>query len=498
MSLRKLLRGSAYTTAGQAILIAASALLTPLVVRQLRPSSYGLLAFLNALIGYLGYADLGMGIASTQFASQEQARRNPRRESQVIWTGLGLSLGVGLLVSAAIAADAPLICDRFLHLEAVLRPQGIWMLRIVAGAFLLKNVAAVLNTPQLVRLRFDTYTAITSGGALAQIILTPTVLFLGGDLIAVAAMIAILNLTVMVLHFVVGRKLLPELWPPAIDKRLIKPLFTFGGTTVFSALVELVLTGADRMMLAYFVSVAAVGFYSLGYTYASLAVIVAIGIAQVLFPMFSQLQSLEDRAELRALFGRSATLMWLALVPIAVLLAVLTRPVLDTFLGLLYSTNSVPLAHVLLVGMLFSGMAYMPVQLLFASGKAITVARYRSAELLPYLVAIPVLTLKYGIMGAAVAWALRAFADSIALYLILDKAEFPGLLADLARSGSIVGVLLPPLLLLWLAPAQWLWQASVTTVCLLAYVLLVWRLVLTPGERNWLVAIPKRLLMSHA
>lgn len=74
MSGRRLLRGTAFTLTGQAATIAAAALLTPFVVRQLLPSSYGLLAFLNVLINYFAFSDIGMSVASTSFAAQRDCQ----------------------------------------------------------------------------------------------------------------------------------------------------------------------------------------------------------------------------------------------------------------------------------------------------------------------------------------------------------------------------------------------------------------------------------------
>jgi len=332
---------------------------------------------------------------------------------------------------------------------------------------------------------------------LAQIILTPVVLWMGGDLVAVAIMIAVVNAAIVVLHFVMGLKLLPQLWPPAVDRHLARPLFKFGGTAVFSAITELVLANAERVTLTYFTSVATLGFYSLGYTYASLATVVAIAMGQVLFPMFSRLQSAESRGELRALFRRSVMMMWVVFAPMAVLLAVVARPVLATWFGPLYARQSTPVAHILLIGVVFSAMTYVPVVLLFAAGKASTLARYRSCELIPYLVVAPLLAMRYGILGAAAGWSLRTFADCIALYFAVERTQLHGALAEILRCGSVVGVLLPPVVLMWLNPAQWFWLPSFTLVSLLLYAFMVWRIVLTRSERDWLAGIPKRLLVRE-
>ena len=65
------------------------------------------------------------------------------------------------------------------------------------------------------------------------------------------------------------------------------------------------------------------------------------------------------------------------------------------------------------------------------------------------------------------------------------------------RSGSVVGVLLPPVVLMWLDPAQWFRLPGVTRVSLLLYAFMGWRVVLTSSKRDWLAAIPKRLLMPE-
>ena len=58
----------------------------------------------------------------------------------------------------------------------------------------------------------------------------------------------------------------------------------------------------------------------------------------------------------------------------------------------------------------------------------------------------------------------------------------------------MVGVSLPPVVLMWLDPAQWFRLPGVTLFSLLLYAFMVWRVVLTPSERDWFAAIPKRLL----
>src|SRR2546430_550163 len=49
---------------GQGVTMVATLVATPFVIRLLGPASYGVLALIHVLIGYLSVADLGMGTAS--------------------------------------------------------------------------------------------------------------------------------------------------------------------------------------------------------------------------------------------------------------------------------------------------------------------------------------------------------------------------------------------------------------------------------------------------
>lgn len=497
MSGRKLIKGTAWSLAGQATTVAASALFTPFVVRQLGASAYGILTFLNLLTSYLAYTDLGMGTASTRFASLERSEGS-NRETEVIWAGVGLSTLVGAIIAAIIIAGAPAISDGLLHVGPPLCGQAIAAMRIVGAAFFLKNVAGVLNTPQLVRLRFDTYTAITSGAAVIQIVFTPIILWLGGDLVTIAIMIAVINVCAVGLHFVVGRRLLPELWPPRVNAALIWPLLNFGALVVLSQIPELILSNAERFGLAYFTSVASLAYYSIAHTYASLSMVAAIAMGQVLFPMFSQLQSSSSAEHLERLYRRSLVYMGFVLAPLVVVLAVVARPVLTIWIGLDYGRESTPACYLLLVGIVFSGLSYIPAYLLFACDKAGLVAQIRWYELLPYLVVAAILTIKYSILGAAAAWSLRALIDAILLNIAVQREK--RLLSFSTESAfgfaGVLALLLPPIVLMSVARPKWMWTASLTCGCLVLYIIGLWRTILTYSEKSWVTNMSRRLFLQ--
>src|SRR3954471_21286040 len=71
---------------GQGVTMLATLIATPFVIRFLGPASYGVLALVHVLIGYLTAADMGMGMASTRFGSLAHARGDDEGEATAIWS----------------------------------------------------------------------------------------------------------------------------------------------------------------------------------------------------------------------------------------------------------------------------------------------------------------------------------------------------------------------------------------------------------------------------
>src|ERR1700674_4107475 len=103
----RVVRGSIWNLGGQGVTLLATLVATPFVIRLLGVESYGLLALINALIVYLAFADMGMGWASTRFASEAHARGDDQGEATVIWTALLVAAGPALLAASILILGAP-------------------------------------------------------------------------------------------------------------------------------------------------------------------------------------------------------------------------------------------------------------------------------------------------------------------------------------------------------------------------------------------------------
>jgi len=155
---------------------------------------------------------------------------------------------------------------------------------------------------------------------------------------------------------------------------------------------------------------------------------------------------------------------------------------------------------VLLIGIVFSGISYIPASLLFASNKGATVARIRWCELVPYLMIAAGLTMKYGVLGAAAAWTLRALVDSLLLTIAVQKWKnpIPFSLGGFLKLGGTLAFLLPPVIVTAVFQVSWFWTGILTCVSLMLYVVNLWRRVLTSSERSWVSSVSRHLLLQSA
>ena len=93
--------GIAFSYANLAFSVLVIIVYTPLMLRYLGPSEYGIYTMASALVGYLGMLDLGLGITLVKFSAMYRALGEPEMEARlrgvflVIYSALGAVVLVG-------------------------------------------------------------------------------------------------------------------------------------------------------------------------------------------------------------------------------------------------------------------------------------------------------------------------------------------------------------------------------------------------------------------
>ena len=488
----RVVRGGMWGMGGQSLALVASFVATPFVVRQLGVESYGVLALINLLIGYLSFTDVGMGEASTRFAAAAHERGDDAEEASIVWTTLIIAFVPSVVGALALVIGAEILTRRVFALPESLQAPAIVGFRIAALGFVARSVAGVLNTPQLVRLRLDLCTIINSGFGILQICLIPVVLHFGGGLIGAACVIAAAAVATATAHGILGLHLLQELSRPRFRRTLFAGLTSFGAAVAASALLSIALGSGEKLMLTSLATVTALAYYSIAQTFAGVLSVVPSALGQALMPAFARLGALPSRGPLQQLYARALRAMLFGTPPVLLMLCVIARPFFTVWAGPDFGRESTGPFYILAAGLLLNLIAFVPYRMLTALGRAAFIARYHALELVPHLASAALFTYWLGASGAALAWSLRQLAGAVVFLtaaLRLERLRPAPLPANRLGFAAALSVLVVPVMGGLVFAFPFAATVAVAALSTTAYVCLVWTQVLSVEERAWVGTI---------
>jgi Membrane protein involved in the export of O-antigen and teichoic acid len=483
----KVVKGSLWTLVGQVLPLMVSLATTPFTIRLLGAEGYGVLILVGLIPTYLGFADFGMSMASTKFGSEAYAEGDPEKEGRIVRTAALIALCTSVPIAALLMLFAGQIIGLF-NVPPELSADAVFALRLASITFVINFLCGIFNTPQLARLRMDLNTFIGASSRILGLLATPLVLYLGYGITGAITVLLAASLINLLGHLIVSRRLLPHLFGTTIDSANAGRIVKFGGAMVGAGIASVFLVNAEKGILSGLVSVKALAYYSVAFTLASMATMLASAMIQSLVPAFSQLATPGRENELSQLFSRGVTLNIVLLIPAIVFLVVIAQDFFSVWAGIEFGAESTLPFYFLLAGLLVNIPAFIPYSVLLALGKADMIAKLYWLELLPYLLLVTVLTLRFGILGAAAAWGIRMILDGFLFFWLAKRAVHVNTKMFDGRILSLFGCLLifVPVIVMTVLNFSVIWLLSIFSVVSGLYILFVWRKVLRNDERSWL------------
>jgi O-antigen/teichoic acid export membrane protein len=191
-------------------------------------------------------------------------------------------------------------------------------------------------------------------------------------------------------------------------------------------------------------------------------------------------------------------LIWL--LPALMVLFVIAKPFFTLWAGEEFGRESTLPFYILLFGLFFNILAYVPHSSIVANGRTDALAKLYWIELGFYAVAVYVLIKFFGIAGAAAAWSLRVILDAFAIIWLSKRIakvpfrffhHFPALVIAVA-------MLVPAVIFAAFYDNFSLWLILLGPVCIALYSVLIWRTFIEPAERDWIKGRATNLLGFNA
>lgn len=493
----KVVKGSMWTLAGSVLPLAVSFIATPFIIRFLGAESYGVLLLVGLIPMYFSFADFGMGVASTRFASEAFGKGDTQNERQVVWTAATVALITSLLVIIPIFLFSYEIVVA-LNVPEYLTGQASIALKIASIGFVLGILGSVLNSPMLARLRMDLNTLTQAVPRILLAALTPAVLYFGGGIVGAVAWSLIVSICALVAVLYFSSRLLPAFRRPTISYDFLRPLLKFGGAWFIAMVAAMLLINLEKLFLTKMVSVEALAYYSVAFTFANMATLFSTAMMQSLMPAFSQLRVPGKEVEYNALFARSIRLTIIWLLPVLMLMFIAARPFLTLWAGEDFGRESTLPLYILLAGLFFSILASAPHSTITAAGRSDIFAKLYWAELLVYLFVAWFLVSYFGIAGAAMAWSVRVILDAFAV-IYLSKRVASVRFSFLSHVGSLtfaaLVLIVPVLVTLYEASSPF--QIGSALLAIGIYALIIWKQFIRDDERAWISTRLNDLLEFH-
>lgn len=413
----KLIKNTIYNLGGLGLPLIVAAFSIPVLIRELGEARFGLLTLIWAVVSYFGLFDLGLGRALTQQLAVTLVANDHQRVAPLVATASWVMAALGVLAGFLMAILAPwgvgLIQSVPDHQEAI---NAVLLMSLAMPAIVLtsgfrgileaQHAFGIIN---LIRLPMGLFT-----------FLGPLFVVLYGlpRLDVIAAVLVVGRWVACGVHAWYAWRVLPqERGEFTFQRSLLKPLCASGGWLTLSNIISPFMGYVDRFVIGAMVSAAAVAYYTTPQEIITKLWIVPGALTAVLFPTFAaQMAQKDDEAKM--LFYQAVRWLFLALLPVTLLLALFSNEILTLWVGSDFASHSAVLLQIFSFGILINCMAHVPFTLIQSAGAPRLTALAHSAELPFFLAALWWLTSAHGVLGAALAWLLRMGIDTFLMFTL--------------------------------------------------------------------------------
>lgn len=297
--------------------------ISPIQIRLLGETHYGLMALLSSIIAPMILLDFGMGEATVKYVAESIGAGDYRRVDKYIRNTLFFNMGVGILGALGIVLLANVLATRVFNIPPESLRLACKCLYWMGATWLINQTRQTFIGAITAKQRYD---LINIGNLLSQALTALAgvgVLALGGGLLEFTQAQAIVGALVGVGWLITARRLFPALrFIPTIDRGIFRQTFGYGFWQMLNLFGGIVAGQSQRWLLGILLPVATVGFYNIGSQLNVVVYMVAYRIGAILFPAVSQLQGQGQEARAARLSLQASwmvsTIVIAGLVPLVV------------------------------------------------------------------------------------------------------------------------------------------------------------------------------------
>jgi len=410
-------RNALWNLTGSALPMLAGVALIPYTLNYLGSEAFGVLTLVWGLIGYFSLFDFGVGRALTFQLSRLVATGAESDVGPVLRAGLLLTAVAGLAGMVLVGLLSPYLAGHWLKISHALQDDAQMAFLIAAVGVLPTTLASGLRGAMEGLDRF----AASNLGRIAM----------GTWMFAVPAWSVHMHgpsLGMIALYLVLGRCLLLALMVFQLRGQLLsigsvlgklhfQGLWNYGFWVTVTGIVGPLMVYGDRFFVSAAVGADQLSLYAIPQEALLRLLLIPMALTGALLPRLAAMDAAQAAHAYRLTYRR----VGLSMLVISMLAAAMAVPVLTIWISAPFARDALPVVLVFCIGIWVNSLASVPFILLQAKGNPRLTAVFHLVELVLYFLVLWLLSSRWGLLGAALAWLARVTLDWVLLHLAVRR-----------------------------------------------------------------------------
>lgn len=289
-------------------------LYTPMYMKYLGTSDYGINSLVQSIMGYVGILNLGLGSAIVRYTVRYRADGKIEEEKSLngmFLTIFFIIMGISILIGYYLYCIIPtLFIEKFTSSELV-KTQKVFIIMMISTA--LSFPVSVFTTNIASRQKF----IYPKGVSLLRIVITPIVgailMIKEFGLLTVVTSIVILNLITYIFDIFYAFKLGMRVKFKNFDTNILKDISKYSFYIFLNIIIDRIYWGTDRIIIGKYIGSSAVGIYAIASIFNQVYINLSTAISGVLFPKINILVVENRLKELSDLFIKVGRIQYILL-----------------------------------------------------------------------------------------------------------------------------------------------------------------------------------------
>ena len=401
--MKKVARNIIFSVFGFGWTIILALIVTPIIVRRLGESAYGVWALVGNVIGYMVVFN-SLQTAAAKYLAEYIAVNDHESNRKLNGTSFIINVAIGFLGCIVIFFFSKVFAITIFKIPVELQPQGIIAFQLASFGFLFGTIGWWGGSILVGLQRFDWLMAIIVSTSTVSAIGSVIAVLQGWGLVGVSGANVFGTFLSVFFYLWSVQKLLPETKRSlALDLAMVKRIGTYGIFSTVHVLFAVLMSQLDRTLLGMWIGVAAVTTYSIPLSVASRIHQLSAKALEVVFPMSSSLDEKKHTGQIQRLFLRAQNLNTVLVLMLTIPLITLAPEILRFWISpnfaiegslvfrYLVIAYAILASNVVMAGMV-AGFGHPEVNTIF-------VITLGLGNLVGYILFIP----KWGVNGAGVA-----------------------------------------------------------------------------------------------